>query len=174
ADLVHVKLASGDVAEIIDADLVLELTDCCRCGLHAKPDEVRAARQHRLITKPNHVCRYLVSDARRGVGGGDHIAAADIDLILEGDGDSVIDPDDKPLAILRQKLFHAAVAPRGVDRDLIARPHGPRNDGAGEATKPTPRSNDALHRHAEGMVDRARGNVDSFKELHQTRPSIPG
>src|SRR5262249_42643981 len=125
-------------------------------------------------TKPNHICRYLVSDARRGVGGGDHITAADIDLILEGDGDSVIDPDDKGLAILRQKLFHAAVAPRGVDRDLIARPHGPRNDSSGEATKPTPRSNDILHGHGERMIDRAWGDVDGFEELHQTWPSIPG
>jgi hypothetical protein len=89
AGLVELQRLGGEVLERVDVDQVLRRGDRGAERARAELDQVRAARQQRLLAHPDHVRLELVGEAGRIVGGADHVAAADVDLVGEGQRDGL-------------------------------------------------------------------------------------
>ena len=84
-DLVELQALGGDVFLGVDVGFVLDLGDARGHGACAGLEKVVAAGQQRLVAHPQQVRGELVGDRRHRVRGGQHVAAADVDLVLERD-----------------------------------------------------------------------------------------
>jgi hypothetical protein len=87
ADLVEFQALGREVLLGVHVDLVLDLGDRRRHGARADLDPVRATRQQRRVIHPQQVRGELVGDFGRALRGGDHVAAADIDFVLQRERD---------------------------------------------------------------------------------------
>ena len=72
---------------------------CGRCEPRADPHEIRAARQHRLLGHPEHMRRELIDDLRPGVRRREHVAARDVDRIVDRERDGVARAGFREIAV---------------------------------------------------------------------------
>ena len=87
ADLVERQRLGRHMFERVDVDLVFGAFERAVDGAGADLDEIGAAGQHRLIAHPQDARLELVGRTDRIAAGAENIAAADIDFIVERDGD---------------------------------------------------------------------------------------
>ena len=106
----------------------------------------------RLGIHPNQGGGEVRGDHRRLVGGGEHLSAADIQLIFEGEGDRHGRDGSGQIAVEGGDAFHPAGSAGGQSDDAIARPHGAGGDLSGKAAIVLVRADDALDGQAEGSA----------------------
>ena len=73
----------------VHIDAVLDLRHLCGDCCTADAQQIRAAGYQRSITHPQQMRAELIGNLRRGVGGSDHIASADIQFIGERERDGL-------------------------------------------------------------------------------------
>src|SRR5439155_13460772 len=106
-----------------------------RSGRGADLDDVGTAGQHRLIAHPQNMRFELISNLDRIAGSADDIAARDVDLILEGEGDGSAGTDALKVAVIGDDAVDERCAAGRDDFDLIARRDRPRDDRAGKTAE---------------------------------------
>lgn len=89
ADLVELQRFRRQLFQGVDVDLVLDVGDGRQGELRADLDPVLSAGQHRLLGHPDDRHLELVGHARQRIDAGQHIAAADVDLVFQHDGDGL-------------------------------------------------------------------------------------
>ena len=125
---------------------------------------------------PDDVRLELVGDLGRVVGRGDHVAAADVDLVGERERDRLAGDRLVEVAVEGDDpRDRAASCPDGSTRIASPGRTVPLDDRAGEAAEVEVRAVDPLHRHAERRR-RARlvVDLDGLEVLEQRRPVVPG
>jgi hypothetical protein len=172
ADFVQGQRLGGDVLERIDVDLVLEIADLRIDGTRADLEEVRPTRQHRLVRHPDDRRLELVRDLGRRRRGRDHIAAGDVDLVDQGQGDRLAGDRLAEVAI-RGDDARRALAARGLHANALAGVDRPARDRSGEAAKVVMRTIDPLHRHRNGAFCRRLRRRHGLEIAHQ-RGRVPG
>ncbi|MND47286.1 hypothetical protein D3C80_381790 [compost metagenome] len=111
--------------------------------------QVRAPRQQGLFVHPYQGRFELVGHRRRGVGQGDQVAAADIDLVLEGQGHGLAAQGLLLLPGAAKDAGDLALLARGQHADALADAHAAGHDVAAIATKIQVRPVHPLHRQTE-------------------------
>src|SRR5690606_35142931 len=86
ADLVELQALGGQVLLGVHVDPVLDLADAGGNGAGADLQPVGSTGQQRGVAHPQHVGGELVGHRGRVAGGGDQVAAADVDLVGQGQG----------------------------------------------------------------------------------------
>ena len=157
------SFSAASVLEGVDVDLVLERADGGRDGARADLHQVGAARQHRLLVHPHERRLELVGDLRRGIGGGQHVAAADVDLVGRASASPTArrrPPRRSPSAVddARHRALRAPRAARardrpGAPRPLAICPAKPRKSSVGPVHP--------LHRQAERGAAEGRVHLDA-------------
>ena len=87
ADFVQMQRLCRDMFERVDVDLVFRRGERHPDRLGADLQEIRPPRQHLVLAHPDDCCFKLVGDAGRRSGAGEHVAATDVDLVVERNGD---------------------------------------------------------------------------------------
>ena len=136
--------------------------------------QVGAAGEHRLFGHPDDGALELVGDLRGRSGRGDHVAARDVDLVGERQGDRLPGDGDRQVAAGGDDAGDAALPARRLGADRVARLDHAARDRSGEAAEVEVGAIDPLHRHPEhfllpaGLVE-----LDRFEEGHQRRAVVP-
>lgn len=157
----------------IHIDLVLDLADARGDRARADLEPVRAARQQGGIVHPQQMCGELVGHFRRVVDRSDDVAAADIDLVVQGQRDRLAGACAIHVAIGIQHRCHLRAPPGRHHHHGIANPHLPGRDGAGIATKMLVGTIDPLHRQAEPAACFRRLQLHGIEMLQQMRAAVP-
>src|SRR5262249_1091277 len=129
ADFVQLERLAGDVIEVVDVELVFEARDRCRGGLAAAFDAIGTARQHRLLVEPHDTRGDLIGDGRRLLLRGDDVAAADIDLLREGQGYGLTAARHIEVAVGGDDAGNMAAPAGGLDDNAVAGPDLPARYG---------------------------------------------
>ena len=170
-------LMTGD-----DIESVAHVGDSGRHGTRSRDEQVRATMCQRFLTQPHHVdseavcgLQCLTRTSR------DDIAAGDVDLVIEGEGDGLaglrtLQIGDVAFSV--QVIGHDAVddgrATRVGDDDGVALRDATRNDSSGVATEVILCAHDELNRQAEGLLALADDRLPHLQCTEQRRPGVPG
>ena len=173
ADLVELKGSCRHVFEAVHVDLVLGLGHGCSHGLSAKLEQIRAPRQHRLIAHPHDVTLKLIGCTRRITSRCDDVAAADVDLVGQRDGDRLPRHRLVEVAIGGNDTSHRTLATRWHHPNNVAGSHRATDDGAREPTKVEVRTIHPLHGHSERTLVLHVVDIDGLKMVHQRGARIP-
>ena len=175
ADLVEIELLGRQVLHRVDVDLVLRLGDRDPDGARAQLEQVGTPRQHRLVGHPHQGALELVGHLGRVLGGGNHVAAGDVHLVLEGQHHRLPGDCLDPVAFVGHDARHAGLAPGGLHANAVARAHAARGDQAAETAEIQVRPVHPLHRQSQraGLQPRLV-DVGGLEEPHQRRPVVPG
>ncbi len=108
--------------------------------------QVGRGRIEGLAIHPNQSGEKVVGDRRGLMGGGEHVSAADVELILKGDGNRHGRYGAGEITVEGGDAFDPAGSAGRQCDELIARPYGSGGDLAGEAAivLVIERTNDAL------------------------------
>ncbi|MNS08655.1 hypothetical protein D3C72_401210 [compost metagenome] len=149
ANAVQLQGLGRQVLEAIHIDPVLEVGAAHADGAATDLHQVRAPRQQGLFVHPYQGRFELVGHRRRGVGQGDQVAAADIDLVLEGQGHGLAAQGLLLLPGAAKDAGDLALLARGQHADALADAHAAGHDVAAIATKIQVRPVHPLHRQTE-------------------------
>ena len=111
---------------------------------------------------------------RRVARGREHLAAADVDLVAEAQGDAERRGRVRDRAFERVDRGHAGRAARGEHHDLVARAHDAAGDEAGEAAVVEVGADHRLDGKAERLVGSRASNRERLEQAEQRRPAVPG
>ena len=134
-DLVELEVRGRDVLERIHVDLVLELGHLRRRQHGPDLQEIGSARQHRLLAHPDDMGGKLLGDRGPRIVGGDHIAAADIDLLGKRQRHRLSGHGLIQVAIAGDDARDLHRRARRQDREAVARAHFARDDRSAIATE---------------------------------------
>jgi len=181
--LVEVQVAAGDLVELqvlggqvllgVDVDLVLDLGDRGADRARAQLQQVGPARQQALVAHPQQVRGELVGDLRRIDRGGDHVAAAGIDLVGQGQGDRLAVAGVRKVAAGSDDPRHRRAPCRRQHHHFVADRDPATGNGAGEAAEILVGTIDPLHRQAESGGLGGRLHLHGFQVLQQAGTAIP-
>ncbi len=114
--------------------------------------EIRAAAEERLVRHPHDRRLELVADLRRRVGSGEHVAAADVDLVRERQRHRLPGDGALEVALERDDARDGRLLAAREHDDAVARPDRAAGDRAGEAAEVGARPVHPLHGQAERRV----------------------
>ena len=173
ADLVERKRRGGLAVERVDVDAVAERTHRAGDDLARLLEEVLPARHQRLLGHPDdHRLEPLV-DLRYVARTHEHVAAARIDFVLEGQRDRLVGEGLVEFAIERDDRLHAALLARGERHHLVPTADDARGDRAREAAVVEVGPEHQLHWKAEVLEVAVGADVDRFQERHQRAAGVP-
>src|SRR5262249_54551230 len=164
---------SSDLLEAIHINSVLELGNLCRYQGGCDLKEIRPARQHRLLAHPHHMCGKLVRDRRARVICRDHITAADIDFLVEREGNGHAGLRLVEISLEGDDTGDLNRSANWQHRQPVAWTYRAREDRAGIAAEVCIRTVDPLHRHPEWPLRSVRSDLDGFEIIKERRPAIP-
>src|SRR5688572_4874019 len=132
-------------------------------------------RIERAIRQPAQVGLQLRADSRQLAGPHDHVAARDIDVVLEHDADACVQPGAIVRTVVRTQLADAGSPLRGQQHDLVANRDRSRLD----ATEIAPRqirgrARDVLHRQAQRRAIERLLDFHRLEGLQQRGTVVPG
>ena len=173
ADLVERKRRGGLAVERVDVDAVAERTHRAGDDLARLLEEVLPARHQRLLGHPDdHRLEPLV-DLRHVARTHEHVAAARIDFVLEGQRDRLGSEGLVEFAIERDDRLHAALLARGERHHLVPAADDARGDRAREAAVVEVGPQHHLHRKAEVLEVAVGADIDRLQECHQRAAGVP-
>ena len=135
--------------------------------------QIGTARDQRVLAHPDHLGGKLIDEFGRIARVGKEIAARDVDLVGEGQGDGITGPGMVERAIERDDFADPRRSARAGDKNLIARRDRTRNHGPGKSAKLGMRPVDPLHRKTKPPPAIVTRGVDRLEMLEQGRPLIP-
>ena len=174
ADLVEPEGRRRLLVERVDVDPVAQGADLA--GDHRRTDleEVLASGHQRRLVHPHQARLKARGDRRHVVGEDEHIAAADVDLVLQGEDHGPVGEGLLEVAVVGDDPADLAALLRRQDHHLVAAADDPRGDGAGEAAEVEVRPDHVLHRKAEVLHVAVRADVHGLEEPHQGLALVPG
>ena len=146
------SVLAGQVLEGVDVDLVLRRRDRDPDRPGADLQEVGPAGEHLVVVHPHDVGLELVGDVGRRVVGAQHVAAADVDLVGEDEGDRLAGDGLVEVAVEGDDARDGARPTRRQDADPVAAAHAPTDDRPAEPAEVEVRAVHPLHRQAERAV----------------------
>src|ERR1019366_559774 len=174
ADGVELERARGLVLKRVDVDAVADLAHASLGDLGGLFDQVRAARLQRFLVHPYHSGIEAAAHVREVAGQGEHVAARDIDLVLQAEGDGHGCEGFGEFAIPGDDGFHAAGAAAGQHGDGVARVHDARGKGAGEAAEIQVGTDDVLHGEAQSGEIEVAGDGHGLEVFQEGGTAVPG
>ena len=135
--------------------------------LRPDPEDIVAARIHLIAVHPDQMRRELVGDFRPLGRPRQHIAAADIDLVLQRQRHRVFGFRRRPVAVGGDDALDPRGAPGGGDDDLVAGRDTAGRHGSGIAAKVGIGPVHPLHRKPERLAGLFRSNVDPLQIVEQ-------
>ena len=115
----------------------------------------------------------MAPDVRQVVGVDNHLAAADVDFVLQGDGDGLWRESLAQLAFIGHDALNAALFHAGQRHHFVADAYDTAGHLAAEAAEVKVGAQDILHRIAE-VVEVAVGmDGHGLKEVEQGRAAVP-
>jgi hypothetical protein len=171
-DLVEAQGFVRQMRQGLDVDPMLQRRDGRRHRAGPDLQEIRAAGNEGLLAEPDHVRGELVDTFRRIVRVGEQIAAGNVDLTVDCEGDGVSFGGVIDGAVERYDLLDPSRPPRACDQHRIARADRARNDRARETPEFAVRAVDPLDRKAERPVA-AASYLDRMEVIQQGRSLVP-
>ena len=150
ADVVEMEVLGGEVLVGVDVDAVLDGGDAAGDAARAGLEEVGAAGEERGFAHPDEMGGELVGDRGWGGGGGEDVAAGDVDLLGEDEGDGVAGARLGEVAFGGDDAGERGGFAGGEDGKRVAGADAAGGDGAGVAAEVEMGAVHPLHRHAEG------------------------
>ena len=139
-----------------------------------QPHEIAAAGQHRLLTHPHDRRLELVRHLGGRGGVGQDVAAADVHLVDEREGDCLAGHGHVEIAVIGDDPLHGRLAAGGQDAHAVARPDLAARDRAREAAEIGVGTLHELHRHSEGPSFHALLiDLDTLQVVEQRRAGVP-
>ena len=135
--------------------------------------EVLPAGGHRLVGHPDDHGVDVVGAKRLLSFGHEDVAAADIDLIGEREGDGAARSGHREIAVHRDDAVDGRRDARWQADHLVTGPDDARCDGASKAPEVEIGPGDHLNRQAEGLEVDPGLDIDRLKMLHHRRPVEP-
>ena len=127
-----------------------------------------------LFIHPADDAFQLVGDLGQIMPAHDHITAADVDLIGEGQNHRVAGGGFGQVAAIGCNRLNVAGAPRGQDHNFLAWHNTAGGNLPGKTTEILVGTDDQLHREAKIDQIAASADVDIFQMVEQGRAFIPG
>ncbi len=158
---------AGDVHAVLDrghprADL-----------LRLRFEQIRAAGDQLGTRHPEQPCFELVGHLRRRGDRGNHVAAADVDLIGQGQRDRITRLGSWLGAFPHHNRVDARFHPRGEYAHPVARMHRAGAHSSAEAAEVRAGPVDPLHRHAEPIHRRRAPRLHRLQVVHYRRALVP-
>ena len=173
-DLVQRQALGGQVLLRVHVHAVLDLGDRGHDRARAELEPVGTPRQQRLLAQPQQVAGELVGHLRWRGGRSQHVAAADVDLVGEGERHRLAGDRAVHIAVGSEHARHARAPRRRQHHHLLAHAHAALGQGASEAAEVLVRTVHPLHRQAERSLAHAVGNGHGFQVFKQGRAVVPG
>ncbi|MND74614.1 hypothetical protein D3C80_662110 [compost metagenome] len=175
ADAVEFQGLGRQVLQAVHIDPVLEVGAAHADGAATDLHQVRAPGQHRLFVHPHQGRLELVGHRRRRVGQGEHVAAADVDLVGQGQGHRLAATRLLQLAGGAEDAADHALLAGGQGTHALADANAAGGDVAAVATEVEVRPVHPLHRQAERRIA-LQGFFQRhlFQVLEQARAGVPG
>ncbi len=155
ADLVEFELLRRLLLQRVDVDLVLRRSQRGIDRARADLQQVLPVGQHGLLVHPDQRGFELVGHAGGHRGGGQQIAARDINFTVQRERDGLSGLRAGQVAILGHDARNDCFLARGQGAHLVAHGDGAAGDLAGEATEIHVGAVHPLHRQAERRVHHA-------------------
>ena len=159
--------------EGVHIDPVVQVGHLRRHGAGAELEEIVAVQRERRIVHPHQRRGHSVGDLRRGVRGGDHVPAACIHLVREGQHHRLAGDGEGQISVIGDDARDRRGAPRRADPHRVARLNMARGDEAGHAAELRIRPHGPLHRHAQGRLQGRLRQGDGFEIFNQGRAVVP-
>ena len=131
------------------------------------------AQGQRLFAQPDDIGPEPVGGLGQIGGRRQHIAATDVDLILQGERDGHGRVGLGQLAVIGDDGLDRAAPARGQRGDPVARAHDAAGQGAAIAAKVRIGAIDVLHRQAHIGQISVGGDLDAVEDRHERRARIP-
>jgi len=172
ADLVAGELAGGLVHDAVEVEPPGDVGDGGDTGRRAQHQQIGPAAEQVGVVHPHHTRGDLLRRLRRRRGG-EHVAAGDVDLPVQHDGDGLARFRGIPIALQRgEPRDPCAGAGAGVHHG-VADPQGAAAQGAGIAAEPGVWPQHDLHRQPRRRVGRRRVDRGLFQRGEQGGPVVP-
>ena len=178
ADVVHRETVDAfDLVQGIDINVVFDFAHDCLGLTGGVAQDDFASALHWFVGEPTDHGFQVLTDLGRVVRFDDHVAARDIDLIFEGEGDALRRETFFERAISGVDLFDRGGETGREDDDVIARLKDATGDPAGVTAEIMPfialRANDPLHRESGVDVIFFTTHVDVLQVIKEGRPLVP-
>ncbi len=173
-DLVQLQLAARGPLQSIHVHLVDDARNRTRHIAGSALDIVLLARKHRLLGHPHQHGIEAVGDQRAIVGMHQHVAAGNVDLVFQGQGDGLAGTGLLQFALEGDDGFHLAALARRQCHHFVALAHHAAGQGAGETAEVQVRPVHVLHREAHVIEVAVGGDLDGFEDFHQRLAGVPG
>jgi hypothetical protein len=165
--------ARGQLLQRIHVDLVPWWRDLRAHRARADLQQILPARKHRVLMHPDEGGLELVGHFGRFRGGGQQIAAGNIDLPVQRQRDGLSGNSLFQIAIVRDDAFDPGFLARRQRADAIAHGDLAAGDLPREAAEILIRAIDPLHRQAEGPFTGFILHLHGFQMLHQRAAGVP-
>ena len=174
ADLVEFQRLCRLVGEIVDVDPVFQLgdrgVDLVRLGAH----QIGAARQKRVFVEPDDVGGELVGDVGPGFRRHQHVAARDLDFVVEHERDGLPLDGGIKIAVMGDDAPNGRALAGLRDHHGVARRNRTGGDGPGKSPEVEIGAVYVLHGEAERRALGRGRYLDRLQVVEQDRPAIPG
>ena len=139
----------------------------------AVPQDELAAGLELVLVHPHEIGGDPVGDGRRCVRGGDDVAAARVDLVLQHDGDAPRRSREFEIAVEGGDLRDLGGGSRGQDHHVVAGADHTRFDAAAETSIVQIGTDDVVDRHPERRALCLGSDLDRLEELEEVGPVVP-
>ena len=147
--------------------------DGCRHHFGGELHQIGATRKNGRLGEPDESSFELISRLRRRLDIDQNIAAADINLIGQREGDTLPCDGARQIAISGDDPGYLTLTSGGQDFQAIAGAHLSTGDAPGKATEIQVRPIHPLHRHPQRLRLRVIPDRDALQMTQQSRPGIP-
>ena len=172
-DLIEGKSRRVLAVEGVDVDAVAERAHGAAGDLRRLLEEIGLPGEELLLGHPHDHRLKAVVDLRLIAGADEHVAAAGIDLVFEGQRHALRREGLFPFAVEGDDLLHPALLPGGEAHHLVAGADDAGGDRAAEAAEIEIRPEDELDREAEVLEIAVGADVDRLQERHQRGAGEP-
>ena len=157
----------------VDIDLEFGFRDLCGDGPGSQFHEVGSPRQHGLVVEPDDGCFELIGDRRRTGRGGEDVAAADVDLVGQRQGDGLSCDGFREVACGGNDARNGALPAGRQHLDPVAGTDRAGRHQAREAAKVEIGPVYPLDRHAERTASQVVLDRRILEPSQQGRPGVP-
>ncbi len=174
ADLVELELAGGQLVELVDLDAVADGLHLTATLLGGQLDVVDPTWLQGRLPHPDDMGQQVLGHLRTVGGIHQQVAAADIDLVGEGDGDGLPRQGVLQIPVEGDDAGHRALLARRQHSKPVAHPQDAGGERPREATKIEVGAVHILHRQAHRMALQLALHFRRLQQGKQGFPLIPG
>src|SRR5579872_6591618 len=173
-NIVQFELLSRNVLKRVDVHAMANLADARANGARGVLEQVNLMRIERFRVHPNEHGLKLSADGWSPIIGDEHVAAAQIDFVLERDGDGIAGARRVELVFKRDDRLHTSFYARRQGHDARSGMQLAGGKLTGKAAEAGIGTNHILHREAEWTRIRGTAGGHRFQKFEKRRAFEPG